>query len=304
MFSHSHSHHDHDHTLRVNMGRVFWSLLLIGGFMIVEVIGGIISGSLALIADAAHMLVDTIALSLAWIAFKLSKKPADRTRTYGYHRFPVLVAFTNGISLIFIVGWIFIEAIGRINNPTAIIAEPMLAVAVVGVFVNIVAFALLHSAERESLNIRGAMLHVVSDLLGSVAAICAALVIIFTGWLPIDPILSVLVGLMILNSAWRLIKDAAHVLLEGVPEPLDVREISQDLVSNLSIVKDVHHVHAWSLSHGRYLLTLHARIDQLSNPDSAIAEIQSHLNQKFNISHATVQIELEQCPDEITTTLY
>lgn len=303
MTTHSHSHHDHDHTLRVNTRRVLWSLLLIGGFMVVEVIGGIISGSLALIADAAHMLVDTIALSLAWFAFRLSKKPADRTRTYGYHRFPVLVAFTNGISLIFIVGWIFLEAFGRINNPTTILAGPMLAVAVVGMFVNIAAFAMLHGAERESLNIRGAMLHVASDLLGSAAAVCAALVIIFTGWHPIDPLLSIFVGLIILNSAWRLIKDAAHVLLEGVPEPLDVQEISQDLESSLSAVKNVHHVHAWSLSHGKYLLTLHARIDQNSNPDSAIAEIQARLNRKFNISHATVQIELDQCPDEMTTAL-
>lgn len=166
----------------------------------------------------------------------------------------------------------------------------MLAVAVVGLFVNIAAFALLRGADRESLNIRGAMPHVLSDLFGSVAAVCAAVVIMTTGWLPIDPILSVVVGLVILNSAWRLIRDSAHVLLEGVPEPLDVQDISRDLVSSLSAVEDVHHVHAWSLSDGRYLLTLHARIDRQSNPDSAIAEIQARLNRKFNIGHATVQI--------------
>ena len=268
-----------------NARGIFWALLLTGGFMFAEVIGGVISGSLALLADAAHMLVDTVSLLFAWIAFRLSRRPADKARTYGYHRFPVLAAFTNGISLMFIIGWVFTEAVGRLFNPTEVLPGPMLAVAGLGLVVNVAAFVVLHGADRNNLNVRGALLHVLGDMLGSAAAVGAALIIMTTGWMPIDPLLSVLVGLLVLRSAWFLVKDAAHVLLEGVPGQLEVRE-------------DVHHVHAWSLSQERSLLTLHARIIEGANPDSATAEIQARLAKRFDISHVTVQIELEGCADD------
>lgn len=284
-----------------NIQRVFWSLLVIGGFLVVEVIAGIISGSLALLADAAHMLVDTVALLFAWIAFKLSQRPADKVRTYGYHRFPVLAAFTNGISLIFIIGWIFIEAVGRLIRPTEVLSGPMLVVAVLGLIVNIVAYLMLHGADRENLNIRGALLHVLGDMLGSAAAIIAALTIMMTGWTPIDPLLSVLIGLLVLRNAWFLVKSSAHVLLEGVPEELNVHEIGPDLVSHIPAVEDVHHVHAWSLSQGHSLLTLHARIAGDSHPDSVISAIQARLANRFDVDHVTVQIELESCADDPAT---
>ena len=281
-----------------NVRRIFWALLLIGGFMVVEVIGGIISGSLALLADAAHMLVDTVSLLFAWIAFKLSRRPADHARTYGYHRFPVLVAYTNGVFLVIVVGWIFFEAAERVLNPAPILAGPMLAVAVLGLLVNIAAFAVLQGADRQNLNVRGALLHVLGDMLGSAAAVTAALVIMTVGWTTIDPLLSVFVGLLVLRSAWFLLKDAAHVLLEGAPGELDVREIGQDLVATVDAVEDVHHVHAWSLSQEHSLLTLHARILESAHPDSVISAIRSRLASRFDISHVTVQIELEACSDE------
>ncbi len=281
-----------------NARRIFWALLLTGGFMVVEVIGGVISGSLALLADAAHMLVDTVALLFAWIAFRVSRRPADRARTYGYHRFPVLAAFANGVGLFFIVAWIFVEAAGRLAAPSAVLAGPMLAVAGVGLAVNIAAFAILHGADRSNLNVRGALLHVLGDMLGSAAAVAAAVVILTTGWTPIDPLLSILVGLLVLRSAWFLVRDAAHVLLEGTPERLDVREIGPDLVAHLAVVEDVHHVHAWSLSQDRSLLTLHARIADGASPDAAVAAIQDRLAERFDIGHVTVQIELEGCTDE------
>ena len=290
---------EHDgNALGRNIRRIFWALLLIGGFMVVEVIGGVLSGSLALLADAAHMFVDTVSLLFAWIAFKLSRRPADRARTYGYHRFPVLVAYTNGVVLVVAIGWIFLEAVDRLLSPAPVLAGPMLVVAVLGLLVNIAAFWVLHGADRENLNIRGALLHVLGDMLGSCAAVGAALVIMTTGWTPIDPLFSVFVGFIVLRSAWFLLKDAAHVLLEGVPGQLDVREIGNDLVSNLDFVEDVHHVHAWSLSQEHSLLTLHARILENANPDSAIAAIQSRLASQFDISHVTVQIELEGCTDD------
>ncbi|MCY4097551.1 MAG: cation diffusion facilitator family transporter [Rhodospirillales bacterium] len=281
-----------------NVRRIFWALLLTGGFMFAEIVGAVISGSLALLADAAHMLVDTVALLFAWIAFKLSSRPADQSRTYGYHRFPVLAAFANGISLLFIVGWIFTEAADRIVNPTEVLAGPMLAVAVLGLVVNVAAFRVLYGADRANLNVRGALLHIWGDMLGSAAAVGAAVVIMTTGWMQIDPLLSILVGLIVLRSAWSLLRDAAHILLEGVPEQLDVREIGPDLVANVAVVEDIHHVHAWSLSQERSLLTLHARIVKDAHPDSAIADIHARLASRFGIRHVTVQIELGGCTDD------
>ncbi len=280
------------------MRRLFWALVLTAGFMFAEVIGGVLSGSLALLADAAHMLVDTVALLFAWLAFRLSHRPADGARTYGYHRFPVLAAFTNGISLFFIVGWIFVEAVSRLLNPTEVLAGPMLAVAILGLMINATAFVILHGGDRQNLNVRGALIHVLGDMLGSVAAVAAALIIMATGWMQIDPALSILVGLVVLRSAWLLLRDAAHVLLEGVPDQLDVQEIGPYLVSEIADVEDVHHVHAWSLSQEKSLLTLHARVVEGTNPDSAVAEIQRRLAQRFDVSHVTVQVEVEGCSDD------
>lgn len=302
--SHGHEHGGHSHAGHAhgsNETRIFWALLLTAGFMFAEVAGGVISGSLALLADAAHMLIDSVSLFFAWLAFRLSHRPADKARTYGYHRFPVLAAFANGIGLVFICIWIFSEAVDRLLNPTEVLASPMLAVAGLGLAINIAAFAVLHGADRNNLNVRGALLHVWSDMLGSVAAIGAALVIMTTGWMPIDPILSVLVGLLVLRSAWFLMRDAAHVLLEGVPQQLDVHDIGRDLVTHVAVVEDVHHVHAWSLSQERSLLTLHARVTEGTNPDSAVAAIQERLADRFDIRHVTVQIELEGCSDEAVT---
>ena len=232
--THGHGHgHGHGQGFGVNRRRVFLALCLTGVFTVVEVIGGIVSGSLALLADAAHMLIDTLALFLTWFAFGLRGKPADNERTYGYHRFPILAAYTNGISMVFIVGWIAVEAVQRLHEPVEILAGPMLVVAVIGLMVNVVAGAILFGADRENLNIRGAFLHVLGDLLGSAAAIAAAIVILVSGWTMIDPLLSFLVAALIFRSTWFLIRDAGHVLLEGTPNHLDVREIGSDLVENL-----------------------------------------------------------------------
>ena len=208
----SHQHHNG------NMRRILIALILTAAFMIVEVIGGIISGSLALLADAGHMLTDTMALALAAVAFQVSKRPADARLTYGYQRFQILAAFVNGLSLLLIVFWILYEAVDRFRHPVEIMGDTMLLIAAIGLIVNIIAFAVLHSGDRNNLNIRGAALHVAGDLLGSIAAIIAALVIIQTGWTPIDPLLSVAVAVLIFRSAWVLVKRSAHVLLEGAPD--------------------------------------------------------------------------------------
>jgi len=290
--AHAHAHsHTHSHAHGSNEKRLAIAAAITGLFMVAEVVGGAISGSLALIADAGHMLTDFASLALAWFAFRLSRRPADWKRTYGFDRFQVIVAFANGIALFMVCGWIAYEAVDRLMQPVAVLGPVMAAVAAAGLVVNIVAFLVLHGADRENLNIRGAALHVLGDLLGSVAALIAAAVIMLTGWTPIDPILSVFVAALLLRSAWRVTSESGHILLEGAPPHLDVTEIPDDLTGNIDGVEEVHHLHAWSITQERGMLTLHARIaDDLSAVD-AIARIKARLHERFGIDHATVEIE-------------
>ena len=281
------------------MRRVVIALVLTGTFMIVEVIGGILSGSLALLADAGHMLTDTMALGLAAVAFHVSKRPADSRLTYGYQRFQILAAFVNGLSLLFIVCWIIYEAIRRFFVPRDIMGETMLIVAGIGLVVNIVAFAVLHSGDRDNLNIRGAALHVAGDLLGSIAAIAAAVVIINTGWVTIDPILSLAVAALILKSAWVLVQRSAHVLLEGAPEWLDVDEMQARIVTAVDGVKGIHHVHVWGLTPQELMLTMHVSLDDAArDPTSLIPQVKAVVKREYGIGHSTIEIELDDCADD------
>lgn len=301
--SHGHDHahgHDHGHAPSVdqdNQRRVFLAMLLTGVFMVAEVAGGLISGSLALLADAGHMLTDTASLLLAWIAFKLGQKPADKERSYGYQRFQVLAAFVNGATLIAIVAWIGYEAVRRLVEPQPVMGTTMLVVAVLGLIVNLVAFRLLHGGDQENLNLRGAALHVLGDLLGSVAAIVAAGVILWTGWTPIDPILSLLVAALVLRSAWMLVKQSSHILLEGTPDHIDVDEIKRELCRAVPNVTDVHHVHAWSLTAERPLVTLHATVEPNADAHTVLHQIKRHLARRFDVDHSTIQIEPGPCAD-------
>jgi cobalt-zinc-cadmium efflux system protein len=300
---HSHSHgHGHGHgTLPDSERRVFWAMVLTGGFMGVEVVGGLVSGSLALLADAGHMLTDFAALGLAWFAFRVARRPPDRRRSYGYHRVQVLAAFVNGIMLVAVVGWILVEAIGRLFAPVEILGGVMLAVAVGGLLVNIASFALLHGGDRDNINMKAAAIHVLGDLLGSAAAILAAGVILATGWAPIDPLLSILVALLILRSSWSIIRKSGHILLEGTPEWLDVESLRDDLVAAVPGVEDVHHVHVWSLTTEHPLITLHAVLGPGGDHEASLAAIKAHIKDKVDIDHATVQIELGPCPDPSAT---
>ncbi len=291
--SHSHGSHDHNHAHGANERRVFWAMILTASFMVAEVFGGIISGSLALLADAAHMLTDAAALGLAWGAFRIARRPADKRRSYGYDRFQVIAAFVNGLSLIVLVGWIFWEAFERMLTPSPILAGPMLAVAITGLVVNIIAFFILHGGAKDNLNIEGALLHVIGDMLGSVAAIVAAIVIMQTGWTPIDPLLSVLVGLLILKSGWHLIKKAIHILMEGTPDAFDIEAMQEDLRENISTISDVHHVHVWLLTSEKPLLTMHATLAEGSDHSQALNDVKAYLNKHYDLDHTTVQIESE-----------
>ena len=292
---HSHDHgHGHSHAPTVSAGnerRVGLAALLTGGFMIAEVVGGIVSGSLALLADAGHMLTDFAALALAWFAFRLARRPADWRRTFGFDRFSVLVAFVNGLSLFAIAAFIIWEAVERLQAPPAIAASTMLWVAVLGLGVNIFAFWLLFGADRGNLNVRGALAHVAGDLLGSVGTIAAAIIIMYTGWTAADPLLSVFVALIILRSAWTVTRDAAHILLEGAPAGLEADTVVADLSANIDGVESIDHVHVWSINEARPMATLHARI----RPDASSAlvkkAIRERLQSRFHVDHATVEIE-------------
>ena len=280
------------------MRRVTIALGLTAVFMLVEVVGGILAGSLALLADAGHMLTDTMALALAAMAFHVSKRPADTKLTYGYQRFQILAAFVNGLTLLFIVGWILFEAVRRFLAPPEVLGSTMLVVASAGLIVNIIAFVVLHGGDRDNLNIRGAVLHVAGDLLGSVAAIIAAVVIIYTGWMAIDPILSVAVAALILRSAWALVMRSAHVLLEGAPEWLDVDSMRARLVAGIPEVTGIHHVHVWGLTPQDLMLTMHVRLlGGPDNPTDVIRRVKNLLREDYGIGHSTLEIEIDECAD-------
>lgn len=295
-----HGHHDHHHydhhsheagESAQNERKVLWGFLITFSFMVVEAVGGVLSGSLALIADAGHMLTDAVALGLAWLAFRVGRRRADHRRTYGYMRFEVIAGFVNALTLMGIVVWIGYEAIERFRNPPEILAGTMLVVAVIGLFVNLLVFRILTRGDREHVNIRGAILHVMGDLLGSVGAIGAAVTIYFTGWTPIDPILSVLVALLILRSAWRLLGNSLHILLEGAPDNADPEDIEKKLVEKVSGLVSVHHIHVWSITSGKILATLEiCPVKGASLPD-LVSEVKAVLHEHFNIDHATVAID-------------
>ena len=299
--SHDH-HHGHSHGAGAdyanNERRMGLAALLTGGFMVAELVGGIAAGSLALLADAGHMLTDFASLALAWFAFRLARRPADWKRTYGFDRFQVLIAFTNGLALFVIAAWIVYEAIERLMGTPHVSGGIMVVVASAGLLVNIGAFWLLQGADRENLNVRGAAIHVLGDLLGSVAALAAGLVILLTGWTPIDPLLSILVAAIIVRSGWHVVAASAHILLEGAPRELDTREIGPDLVAHVAGVEGVHHVHVWSITQARRMATLHALIGDEHDSDKIVQAIKARLKERFGLDHATVETEHGACADE------
>ncbi|KPK38833.1 MAG: zinc transporter ZitB, partial [Gammaproteobacteria bacterium SG8_47] len=261
----------------------------------------LLSCSLSLLADAGHMLTDTASLALAWLASRIARRPADTLRSYGYHRVQILSALLNGIGFIVVVAWIVVEAVERLLAPVAILGDVMLVVAGAGLVVNIIAFLILHGGSSHNLNLRGAVVHVLGDLLGSLAAIGAAVVILFTGWTPIDPLLSVLVALLILRSAWYVVRKSTHILLEGTPDDVDITELRETLASSVPAVRDVHHVHVWSLTPARPLLTMHASIADDADYTAVLEQVKAVLIEHYGIEHSTIQLEPQHCVDDHPT---
>jgi len=296
---HAHGAHDHAHHHAIDntkdgRRRVAIAALLTFSFMIAEVIGGLISGSLALLADAAHMLTDAASLALAWLGFKLAERPASEERTFGWARFKVLAAFVNGLTLIALAGWIILEAIGRLLDPQPIMGSLMLGVAIGGLAVNVLAFYVLHGGDKKDLNMQGALWHVAGDLLGSVAAIGAAIIILFTGWTLADPILSVLVALIIVVGGVRLVRQTGHILIEGVPPGLDLKAIRDDLSTQIEGVNRVTHLHAWALNEHKSLITLDVYVSEGTCLEDTRIAVKKRLLEAFGLDHATVEVLTDQ----------
>jgi len=284
----------HNHAPASNTGnetRALIAAALTGGFMLVEVAAGFLTGSLALIADAAHMMADSGALLLAWLAFRITRRPADARRTYGWGRFQVLAAFANGVALILLTLWIVGEAIGRIGSTPEIAGGPMAVVAVTGLLVNLVAFAVLHGGDRENLNMRGALLHVAGDILGSIAAIIAAIVIVTTGWTPIDPILSVLIAMLLLKAASGLVIQSGRILLEATPDHVDRDAIADDLAVNTPGVVRIHHMHIWAIAPDQTVATLHAVLETGVCEQTVTRALRQRLADQHGVGHVTIEVE-------------
>jgi cobalt-zinc-cadmium efflux system protein len=263
---------------------------------IVELAGGLISNSLALIGDAGHMFTDTLALGLSLFALNLAKRPASQTKTYGYYRAEILAALINGTILVLVSAYIFYEAYHRFVEPPEVRGGLMLIVAAIGLAANVVGISILRSASRGNLNVKGAFLHMWSDTVSSVGVIAAGIIILLTGRTIADPIISIIIGLLILRGAGGLVLESINILLEAVPKHLDVGQIN-NAIQKIKGVRDVHDVHLWAITSGMYAMSCHLLIEDqmVSNCTQIVEEVNQTLSQKFDISHSTVQLECEEC---------
>ncbi len=283
--------------LKITLGLV----LLI---MVAEVIGGVLSNSLALLSDAGHMLTDALALGLSLFAMNLARKPATSTRTYGYHRAEIIAALVNGTVLILVSVYIFYEAYQRFFETPAIKSPLMLIVAVIGLVANLIGMLLLRRSSRKSINIKAAFWHVIGDTISSVGVIIAGIIIFFTGWYIADPILAVLIGVVILWGAVRIVKESVDILLESVPAHVRIDEVTA-AVKNVPGVEDLHDVHIWTITSGIYALSAHLSIaDQtVSQSCDILTKVNEVLAENFNITHTTLQLECQSCPTGLVCNL-
>ena len=285
--------HEHDHAQVVtndNERRIRFVFIFTICYAAIQAAGGWLSGSLALIADSGHMLSDAAALLLALIAYRMARRPADATRTYGYHRVRVLAALANGATLLLLVLWIAWEAINRINQPVDVMAGPMLIVAVIGLLVNLAGAWVLWSGNKGDANLRGAFLHVIGDLLGSVGAIAAAVGIMLTGWTILDPLLSVLVAVLVVRSAWGLVTDSITVLMQAVPRGIKARSVETGLAA-LTEISEAGHFHAWTLTDDTIVATIHVTPAENTDPLSLPQLVAGWLKERYAIDHVTVQVD-------------
>ncbi|MFA5308820.1 MAG: cation diffusion facilitator family transporter [Dehalococcoidales bacterium] len=291
-----HSHAGHNNAAARRPLQITLGLVLL--IMVAEIVGGILSNSLALISDAAHMLTDALALGLSLFAMRLARRPATPTRTYGYHRAEIMAALTNGAILVVLSIFIFYEAYRRFTELPAVKSPLMLAVAAIGLVANVIGLFLLRRGSRQSINVKAAFWHVIGDTLSSVGVIIAGAIIYFTGWNIADPILAVVIGVIILWGAVRIVRESSDILLESVPGHVAIEKVIAS-VKNVPGVEDLHDIHIWTITTGIYALSAHLRItDQtVSQSCDIVTQVNAALAAEFDITHTTLQLECDSCPN-------
>jgi cobalt-zinc-cadmium efflux system protein len=287
--------HTHLQTNKIKPLVIALSLTLT--FFFVEAIGGFLIGSLALIADAAHMLTDVTALAIAIAAIKIGQRAADSVKTYGYYRFEILAAAFNAILLFLVAIYILYEAYQRLNNPPQLYSIGMLVIAIIGLAINLISMSLLKADKDKSLNIKAAYLDVLSDMVGSVGVIVGAIIIYYTGWVWVDSTIGILIGLWLLPRTWVLLKESINILLEGVPAGINLVEVKESL-SKVDGVTDIHDLHVWAITSGKISLTAHVVIDPKYECNDVTSKLREILRSKFEITHSTLQDEQKKCLDE------
>ena len=283
---HGHAHHGVAGTRR----RLAGVLVLTAAVMVAELVGGLLTGSLALLADAGHMLSDVASLGLALGAIWLATRPATPERSFGFRRAEILAALTNGVALVAIAIWIFIEGAARLGDPPDVPGGPLLAVALVGLVVNLGAVALLRGGRRASLNVSAAFRHVVADLLGSAGVLVAAVVILLTGWRHADPIVAMVIGVLVLASSWTILRDSVRILLEAAPRGLDVDDVGRRMARSPGVV-EVHDLHVWQITEGFPALAAHVLVGPEEDCHARRREIELMLGDVYGIAHTTLQVD-------------
>ncbi len=291
-------HHENGNALQANRKALWMAIGITAAIMVVEFAGGILSNSLALMSDAGHMLTDIMSLVLSLIALQLTMRGTSPTRTYGLYRMEILAALVNGTTLILISLVILYEAYRRFTAAEAIEVQTMLIVAAIGLAANILAALAITRGNKENLNIRGAYLHILGDALSSVGVIIGGVIIYFTRWTPVDPIISVAISAVILRGAFVLVRDALNILLEAVPRDIDLESVQKSLKA-IPGVKDLHHLHLWTITSGVHALSAHVLIDDIlmSRTGQILGDINHLLLEKYRVSHTTVQFECENCSE-------
>jgi cobalt-zinc-cadmium efflux system protein len=287
--------HSHNHAAGNNNEKALWIALgLTGSFLIAEVIGGIVSQSLALLSDAAHMFTDVAALAIALAAVRIAQRPADKKRSFGYYRFEILAAAFNALLLFAVAIYILYEAYKRLSSPPEIQSSTMLVIAVLGLVINLISMRVLTGGKDDSLNIKGAYLEVWSDMLGSLGVIAGAIIIMFTGWAWVDSVVAVGIGLWVVPRTWVLLKASLHILLEGVPEEFDVGHVGDALLA-VPGVQSYHDLHVWAITSGKVSLTVHVVHSSEVVAATVLDAIRERLAHDFKITHVTIQCELVPC---------
>ena len=280
-----------------NFKRLAIVFCLTSTFMIAEAIGGYLTNSLALLADAAHMLTDAGSIGLALIAIWFAGRSATKRKTYGYYRAEILAAFVNSLALLVISIYILYEAWKRLQNPPEVLSMPMLIIAFIGLIVNLIGMKLLHGSASKSLNIKGAYLEVLSDTLGSLGVIIAGIIMLTTGWYLADPIISAIIGLFIIPRTWKLLSEVIHILMEGTPAHIDLDSIAKE-IKKIEGIKSVHDLHVWTITSGFDAMSAHVVVNDISDGIILLSELQQVLREKFKIEHTTIQIEPEDHKEE------